>query len=165
MKTVLNIGCGKTYAPEAINIDIDRNVKHDLLLDISDTYSVYELLSVGNYEKIIAHDVLEHIPDLKSAMTNCLNLLQEDGIMDIIVPYDLSYGAWQDPTHLRAFNERSWRYYDEWCWYLGWRDYKLKLQDIEFLMFEKRPQLPIEEMVRTPRHIDAMHVILRKIKI
>lgn len=165
MKKILNVGSGKNYIPEALNIDISHSTKHDLTLDISDAYSVDNLLEHNSYEKIIAHDVLEHITDLRSAMTNCLNVLQEDGIMDIIVPYDLSYGAWQDPTHVRAFNERSWRYYDEWCWYLGWKEYKLRLENIQFLIFEDKPAISIEEMVRTPRYIDAMHVILKKVKI
>jgi len=43
-------------------------------------------------------------------MTNCLKLLRVGGVFKILVPYDLSYGAWQDPTHIRAFNERSWLY-------------------------------------------------------
>ncbi|MDV6329136.1 methyltransferase domain-containing protein, partial [Idiomarina sp. Sol25] len=51
------------------------------------------------FDEIICNDVIEHIPDLVSAMTNCLNLLKVGGKFNILVPYDLSYGAWQDPTH------------------------------------------------------------------
>jgi len=69
--------------------------------------------------------VLEHITDLKTYMTNCLELLKVGGVMEITVPYDLSLGAWQDPTHCRAFNQNSWLYYTEWSWYLGWEKQKV----------------------------------------
>jgi hypothetical protein len=54
------------------------------------------------------------VRDLPQLMGNFLNLLVEEGELEIVVPYDLSLGAWQDPTHVRAFNENSWRYYCDW---------------------------------------------------
>ena len=42
-------------------------------------------------------DVLEHIPELVTAMTNCLILLAEGGIMKISSPYDLSLGGLAGP--------------------------------------------------------------------
>ncbi len=65
-------------------------------------------LASGSFKKIIAYDVLEHVKDLRELMTNCLELLEMGGMFEILVPYDLSFGAWQDPTHVRAFNEKSW---------------------------------------------------------
>jgi hypothetical protein len=52
--------------------------------------------------------------------------------MRIHVPYDLSFGAWQDPTHLRAFNERSWWYYCQRYWYLGWSDAHFDLMQRDY---------------------------------
>lgn len=169
MKTVLNIGCGYNYMDDAMNIDINPNIKSDSIIDISNEWAIADFPGAGSYEKIIAHDVLEHIVNLKTTMTNCLYLLKEGGIMDIIVPYDLSFGAWQDPTHVRAFNERSWLYYDEWCWYLGWKEYKFKIEKLEMMQFDNNPFKPAIIGARIdpslPRRIDAMHVILRKVKI
>jgi predicted SAM-dependent methyltransferase len=51
----------------------------------------------------LANDVLEHLPDLRTAMTSCLELLREGGRLHVRVPYDLSHGAWQDPTHVRGY--------------------------------------------------------------
>jgi len=55
-------------------------------------------------------------------MKSCLDLLKVGGIFEINVPYDLSLGAWQDQTHVRAFNENSWLYYTDWFWDMGWTE-------------------------------------------
>jgi SAM-dependent methyltransferase len=163
----LNIGSGKDYIEGAVNVDINRNVKTDVHADISDP-----ILIVGRpewkeaFDLIIAHDVLEHVSDLVQTMVNCKDLLTEGGEMDIWVPYDLSYQAWQDPTHVRAFNERSWQYYDEWAWYLQWTDYVLRLVKIDFILaaWVKDRGITAGEASRTPRAIEQMRVILRKVK-
>jgi hypothetical protein len=118
------------------------------------------------FTEIIANDVLEHIQDLVSAMTNCRDLLKRGGEMHIHVPYDLSLGAWQDPTHVRAFNENSFLYYTDWHWYLNW-DEKFTCAEMGFelsdLGHELREQkVPIGNIIRTPRAVDALQVILKK---
>jgi len=165
LPTTINLGCGKTYMPNFLNIDIDRTVKSDKVMDIS-----APLFGSGlpiNYFKIIAaHDVLEHIPNLVQAMTNCRDLLEEGGMMDIIVPYDLSYGAWQDPTHVRAFNEKSFLYYYDWASYLGWKDFGLKTVNLQFYVLEGTTLTQKANMHPTiPRSIDVLRVYLQKTKL
>jgi hypothetical protein len=79
------------------------------------------------------------------------------------VPYDLSYGAWQDPTHVRAFNEKSWLYYTDWYWYLGWKD-RFHLKEIQYIKSPLAVEMGIkDEMLRIlPRMIDGMQVTLVK---
>lgn len=135
------------------------------MCDISAPFPEDGILPLGYFERIIAHDVLEHIPNLVGAMTNCLSLLAEGGMMDILVPYDLSRWAWRDPTHVRAFNEESWLYYTDWAWYLGWIEHRFVLDKLEFVVAEGvNPETPIAALTSCPRAIDAMKVILRKIK-
>jgi len=115
------------------------------------------------FDAILANDVLEHLPDLVGAMTSCKKLLRVGGEMRIHVPYDLSYGAWQDPTHLRAFNEKSWLYYTDWHWYLGWED-RFYMTSLEFRLNPIAQDLKLtqEELLRTPRAVDSMYVVLTK---
>jgi hypothetical protein len=40
-------------------------------------------------------------------MGNCLALFKIGGAFKINVPYDLFYGGWQDPTHIRVINHHS----------------------------------------------------------
>jgi len=168
---VLNLGSGKDFRDDCINADIQLRVKHDWLLDIcnvpwGDTIST----RLGDFEvqpemfdAILANDVLEHLPDLVGAMTSCKKLLKTGGEMRIHVPYDLSYGAWQDPTHVRAFNEKSWAYYCEWYWYLGWED-RFYVTSLEFRLNPIAQDLKLtqEELLRTPRAVDSMFVVLTK---
>jgi predicted SAM-dependent methyltransferase len=136
----LQIGSGNKFKEDFINIDINANKKTDLLMDIAQPIAWGKLkttqrfgrvkLTPGCIDYILCEHVLEHIPNLVDAMTNCLELLADDGVMEIEVPYDLSYGAWMDPTHVRAFNELSWQYYcSEHAWYINWRTHCFDLVD------------------------------------
>ncbi|QGZ54954.1 methyltransferase domain-containing protein [Paraburkholderia acidiphila] len=116
----INLGSGKSYDPERLNIDIDPKWQPDILGDLANPAGLKQIffspryglvrLEAGQFDEIEAIDVLEHVPALTPFMTHCLELLREGGAMRVFVPHDLSYGAWQDPTHVRAFNERSWWY-------------------------------------------------------
>jgi len=123
----------------------------------------------GWFDCITASHVLEHLPDLVAAMTNCLNLLADGGFFRITVPYDLSDGAWQDPTHVHAFNERSWLYYREWFWYLGWSRHALiclieqSFRNSAWGDALAARGVPDDEILRSPRAVDGMHVVLRKL--
>jgi SAM-dependent methyltransferase len=158
--SILNLGSGKDYRPDCVNADIRSDVGADWVFDICKP-----LVEPRSFQTIIANDVLEHLPDLVAAMTNCRDMLVMDGEMHIHVPYDLSYGAWQDPTHVRAFNENSWRYYTDWHWYLGWPDrFELTTLEMRLSKLGEALELPQDEIIRTPRAVDSMFVVLTKVK-
>lgn len=180
--TKINLGSGKDFRDDYLNIDVDRTWTPDAVIDLSEDLNLSTghllqtdrfgvvLLKEESFTRIIANDVLEHVPNLVKLMTNCLALLEIDGVFEVSVPYDLSFGSWQDPTHVRAFNERSWLYYTDWFWYLGWSKSRFVLDDIKFTLSEigtdlKRKGIPDGEVVRTPRAIDSMRVKLRKISL
>jgi SAM-dependent methyltransferase len=171
----LNLGSGKDWREDCLNSDIQARVNPDWCCDISKVQwgEVIETrfgqikIKPEMFEKIVANDVLEHIPDLIRAMTNCRDLLKTTGKLIASVPYDLSLGAWQDPTHVRAFNENSWLYYTDWCWYLGWES-GFKLEELQFKLSELGSEmseagLPDQEILRTPRAVDSMKVTLCKL--
>lgn len=176
----INLGSGKDWRPDYLNIDILPQVYPDVCLDVcADLPWGLEIntvrfrsftLTKGSFQKLMANDVLEHLPNLTKAMRSCLDLLAEGGEFHIQVPYDLSYGAWQDPTHVRAFNERSWLYYSDWHWYLGWTDYKFAVAKLDFVLSDygqkmKSENLAYDFIIKTPRAVDAMQVILVKTRI
>ena len=157
---ILNLGSGKDRRADCVNADIRADVGADWVMDICKP-----LDTDRRFDKIIANDVLEHLPDLVAGMTNCRDLLVDGGYMHIHVPYDLSYGAWQDPTHLRAFNEKSWVYYCEWAWYLGWKGSRFELLHLEMCLSEYGASLKLtqDEVMRMPRAVDSMYVVLKKV--
>jgi hypothetical protein len=156
----LNLGSGKDRRADCVNADIRADVGADWVVDIGAFMQIDR-----QFSKIIANDVIEHIPNLVQAMTNCRDLLEMGGEMHIHVPYDLSHGAWQDPTHVRAFNEKSWVYYCEWAWYLGWKGSRFEMTHLEMRLSEYGAslELPQEEIMRLPRAVDSMYVILKKV--
>ena len=170
----LNLGSGKDWRKDCINADIQPQKKPDWVLDITqvpwgeviDTRLGKFPVEKGMFTEIIANDVLEHIPDLVSAMTNFRDCLKRGGEMHIHVPYDLSLGAWQDPTHVRAFNENSFLYYTDWHWYLNWDEkftctqMGFELSDLGHELLESK--IAKETVLRTPRAVDALQVILKK---
>lgn len=173
----INLGSGKDWKDDCLNLDISESWQPDIIADISDPLLFEKrypskrwgevALERNSFQSITANDVLEHVPDLTTAMRNCLDLLEEGGTFHIQVPYDLSYGAWQDPTHLRAFNEKSWLYYTSWSWYLGWTDYCFEPVSQGFVLSElgnalKRQGQTPEQLARTPRAVDSIRIILRK---
>ena len=156
----LNLGSGKDRRDDCVNADIRADVGADWVVDICKP-----LDTDRKFSKIIAFDVLEHLPDLVAAMTNCRDLLVDGGEMHIHVPYDLSHGAWQDPTHVRAFNEKSWVYYCGWAYYLNWKDSKFDMTHLEYRLSNYGASLKLseDELLRMPRAVDSMYLILKKV--
>ncbi len=178
----INLGSGKDFRADCLNIDIDAHWSPDIVADVSGDFpaggrSRYTTSRFGEievahatFDEIICRDVLEHVPDLVGAMTNCLNLLRVGGVFNVLVPYDLSYGAWQDPTHIRAFNERSWLYYTDWFWYLNWRTHRFVLRQLSFSPSPLGQQMAAsgvaqDVVLRTPRAVDSMSASLEKIEL
>jgi SAM-dependent methyltransferase len=175
----INIGSGKAWSPEWLNLDINNYWRPDIVADFNHPFppegEVFQTerfgpltIEKGSFSLVKAHDVLEHIHELTTAMDSVLALLEEGGIFDVIVPHDLSFGAWQDPTHVRAFNERSWLYYTDWFWYLGWTEARFELAKLDLDLSPKGKKMlaagrPAEEITSTPRAVDQMRVLLRKI--
>jgi SAM-dependent methyltransferase len=173
----LNLGSGKDWRENFFNVDVDSYWEPDAVLDFNHPLPIGKPLDTGrfgtiilendSFDEIVANDALEHIPSLKVAMTSCLNLLKVGGLFSISVPYELSWGAWQDPTHVRAFNERSWLYYTDWFWYMGWTEARFELAHFNLTLSPVGKQLQSqlvkgEDLIRYPRAVDQMQVVLRK---
>ena len=160
----LHVGSGKNFQPQWLNLDVDARWRPDFVFDLNQPLPADGRLSVrterfgeltlgaDRFDEIVAQDVLEHIRDLPTAMT---------------VPYELSLGAWCDPTHVRAFNERSFDYFTKWSWYLGWRTHHFGLRHMEFVASPYGHELSaqgrsLDEVLRTPRAVDQIYVELEK---
>lgn len=175
--SMLNAGCGMDFLDDHLNVDIQPGVNPDLVLDLSqplDFDAVRETkrfgpitLERGSFDSIIANEILEHVRDLERIMCTFRDLLRIGGTLRYKVPYELSTGGWQDPTHVRVFNEVSVMYFTDNSGYLGWRDERFELvtQRLVFSPYGEELQedgLPGEDIVRTPRAVEHIEVTLRK---
>ena len=177
LPNIVNLGSGKNWMVDYLNIDYNPVWSPDLIMDLNKPIPFRETLTTDRFGEIclsenqmdilIATDLLEHISDLTAVMSSCLMWLKIGGKFIIQVPYDLSLGAWQDPTHVRAFNENSWLYYTDWYWYLGWNEARFDILEKTFLLSEygiilQKKGYTIEDLLRSPRAIDAIKVVLCK---
>jgi SAM-dependent methyltransferase len=62
--------------------------------------------------KIHCSHFVEHVPDLVSFMNEIWRVCKPGAEVIIAHPYQHSHRAWQDPTHVRAINEITWKYFD-----------------------------------------------------
>jgi SAM-dependent methyltransferase len=162
--TLINLGSGKDYKPNWLNLDVIDRAEPDLVLDLgrpqefpirtTTRFGLEIELTPGCIERVYANNVLEHVPDLPCLMGNVLTLLKEGGEIEIEVPYERALTAWQDPTHIRAMNENSWTYYTDWFWYMGWFTHRFDLVASTWL--DDRLQACTRE------HAAFMRVVLRK---
>src|SRR5436190_2176519 len=172
--TTLHVGSGKNFKPLWLNLDVDARWRPDVVFDLEQplpqggavTVSTQRFSDVtigeGAFDEIVAQDVLEHIRALPVAMTTLLHWLRTGGVLKVAVPYELSLGAWSDPTHVRAFNERSFDYFTKWSWYLGWRTHHFVLRHVEYVASPYGQELSaqgrtLEEVLRTPRAVDQIY--------
>jgi hypothetical protein len=177
LPTILNLGSGGDYRDDCLNVDVRAACQPDAVADLGRPGALDEPVDAGRFgrirwprarfEQIVARDVLQHVGDLTTMMTHCLELLAPDGLLDITVPHDLSLGAWQHPGHVRAFNETSWHVYTDGYRELGWQDARFEQADTKVQVsrygMELRAQgLPMEQILRQPRAVDSINVLLRK---
>lgn len=174
----LHVGCGRKKIPTMINLDINKtlipDVDHDICspsivnLEYSDYRSKQPVvLSPNSVETIVSDCTFEHLDDIASAMKNCRDLLVPGGLLYLKVPYDLSLGAWQDPTHKHPFNEKSFIYFFDWAWYLGWTEWGLKTLNTRPILSEYGLNLrdkgrSLDEISSTPRAVDSLEVLMVK---
>ena len=166
----VNLGSGKDYKPNWLNLDILDRAEPDLVLDLGRPLALpFEgptrlggtvRLEPGSLDLVYANNVLEHVPDLPQLMSNALALLKDGGEFHIEVPYERALTAWQDPTHLRALNENSWVYYTDWFWYLGWFEHRFAVAQFQWLDAQVQPcekpqaafmRIALRKVATTPR--------------
>jgi len=183
---VLNLNGGRDPVEEAINLDWpgvptpSGVAPPDVLADPCDSDLVGRVmeterfgavvLAEGGFKRILAPWVPARARDLVGLMTTCLRLLDEGGLLELLVPYDLSHGAWADPANLRAFNEHSFTVFTDGHAAIGWTEARFVLQSLEFAFTRLGDRLEadgetVDTILRTPRAVDAMRVVLRKQRI
>jgi SAM-dependent methyltransferase len=148
----LNLGCGNKWKYDEFNMDIDNQYKPDLVIDISQPIDFDNIANHGlslwrfgtsnnlkaYFSHIYVNNVFEYVDDIAIAMTNCLNLLEVGGTLELKVTYDLSASAWREPGYKRSFNETSFFYYTNAfdSLKLNWIDY---IFDIEIYTINLSP--------------------------
>jgi SAM-dependent methyltransferase len=110
----VNLGCGSE--PESGFLSVDRvlGCGADLAFDLEDCARGTPLpFADGTVDVVLASHVLEHITGLVPLMREIHRALKPGGHLCVVSPYVSSDDAWEDPTHVRAFTELSFHYFNE----------------------------------------------------
>jgi SAM-dependent methyltransferase len=112
----LNLGCGRSVEPGFRNLDRVVGAGVDIVQDL-EVYGqlgrfALPLAPPGSLDFVLASHVLEHIQHLIPLMRAIHAALKPGGHLGLVAPYASSDDAWEDPTHVRAFTEKSWAYFD-----------------------------------------------------
>jgi predicted SAM-dependent methyltransferase len=103
----IDLGCGPTPHQGYVGVDLLGGagiIQHDLRV-------VPWPFEDATATEILAHDVLEHLPDRNATMYEIERILVPGGSVDILVPDALSPGAFQDPTHVSFWTRNTFAYY------------------------------------------------------
>lgn len=109
MALTLNLGCGRAVDPRAVNLDIVDLPGVDVVHDLDVTPWPF---ADGQFTKILAVQVFEHIHDPIGFMREAHRVLAPGGLLWMSVPHWQSENSFTDPTHVRHCTERTWDY---WC--------------------------------------------------
>lgn len=105
---ILELGCGFSKAPGAYGVDILRGSQADLIHDLN----VFPYpLQDSSWDRIICHDVLEHVENFVRTMEEIWRIATPDATVEVHAPFMSSINYFSDPTHRRAFTSRSFDYF------------------------------------------------------
>ena len=110
-KICLDLGCGLNKQDGFLGIDKRALPEVDIVHDIEEIPWPIESDSV---DVILMSHLIEHIkPWLQIDLINeTWRVMKLDGLLMIATPYAGSFGFWQDPTHVAAWNEATPTYFD-----------------------------------------------------
>lgn len=104
----LNLGCSDKIMDGYVNVDI-AEAPGVTVADLRQPWP----WAPQTVEKVLAHDIIEHLPDKIFTMNELWRVLRDRGLAEIIVPTTEGPGAWQDPTHTSFWNRHSFWYFEQ----------------------------------------------------
>lgn len=124
----LDLGCGDHKEKRAIGMDKRALPGIDIVHDI-ETFPWP--LPDGVCYRILASHLFEHIKPwlMLELMDECWRVMKDHGQLLVVMPYPGSPRFYQDPTHIKAWNETTPLYFS--CAHELWNIYKPKCWEIE----------------------------------
>jgi hypothetical protein len=104
----LNLGCCDRRLDGYTGVDRVPGPAVDVVADLSKPWPWAD----ESVAEILAHDVIEHLPDKIRTMNEAWRVLKPGGRAEIVVPTTDGPGAFQDPTHVSFWNRNSFHYFE-----------------------------------------------------
>jgi SAM-dependent methyltransferase len=165
----LHLGCGKSVLPGYIGVDLSPQLGVSVVCDLSKKPWPFEDSSV---EQCVMFNLLEHLSDTIKVMEELWRVSRPGGIVHIQVPYYNSAGAFQDPTHVKFFTERTFDYFTEdgateLSHYNYYSRARFEIVKIDFHQRRLLKQLPRRVQIFLAHHlstVQALDVVLKAVK-
>lgn len=104
----IDLGAGRRRDPDKLGIDITAGGYCDRQRNLANGLPFCDRSVV----EIKAHNILEHLgEEFDFVMQECWRVMQDGGILDILVPGAMSDGGMRDPTHKRHFMKSTFDYF------------------------------------------------------
>lgn len=107
-KRILHLGCGMEKLPGSIGIDINKKSRADIIHDLNKFPYPFK---AGEFEKILADNILEHLDDIPRVMEELFRISKNGGRIIINSSHFSSVDSFTDPTHKHFFTSRSFDYF------------------------------------------------------
>ena len=136
---LLDLGCGgNKQGPQWVGMDKRKLPGVDIVHDIEKLPYPFEDESVLT---CITSHVLEHMKPwlMLDIFNEVWRIMQVGGQWIIGVPYGVSHGFVQDPTHVKPFNESTFYYFDPYPKDLGWYDGATGSFNILYDIYKPKP--------------------------
>ena len=104
----VDLGCGSWKQAGFTGVDKDPNSDADIIHDIEKGLPFED----DSVDLVSASHILEHIHDTMAIMDEIWRVCKHGSQVAISLPHYQSIGAWQDPTHVKAFTEVTFCYFD-----------------------------------------------------
>ena len=109
-RTCLNVGSGRRYDPEAVNLDLTKDTNPDVVHNLE----VFPWpFPEDRFQSVQMRDVIEHLSDTLKTIEELHRICTPGGIIHIVVPHYSSNGAFTDPTHRSFFSALTFDYFTE----------------------------------------------------
>ena len=106
----LDLGAGNVVrVPGAVRADRSRDVRPDLVLDAASPLP----FSDDRFDAVYCFDLLEHLDDIPSVLTEIHRVLRNGGKVLITTPHFSCANSFADPTHRHHFGWRSFEYFGD----------------------------------------------------
>jgi len=107
----LDVGCGDNKQPHCIGMD---KRKVDGVDVVHDCEIIPWPFASNTFDRIIMSHLVEHLKPwlILDIFDEMWRIMKPDGELMIATPYAGSFGFWQDPTHIKPWNEATPTYFD-----------------------------------------------------
>jgi SAM-dependent methyltransferase len=101
---ILDVGCGTNKFEGAIGLDNNPKTAADVIHDLGDLPYPF---ADDEFDLIVSHHVIEHVPDVMAFVTELYRITRPGGRIRLLTPHYTNPDWANDPTHRNHFNSYS----------------------------------------------------------